>query len=253
MRFVWILAKNTWVEQLRSRFFNLIWIFGGVLLYASLLVGVLAVEEQTRVILDMGLALIELLCLAAAVFVAANSILREMELKTIYLILARPVPRGAYLIGRFLGLQLSVLTAGLVMAGMHLTLLFWRGWTWEPAYPLMLLGCFEKVFLVSSMTLCLSLLSTSVMSALTMTGILWALGHFTEEIRFLTAHPHTPIGWVLHYVNPLLPDLQAFNFRDFVPAAGAAPWTAATAAGYLVIYSGACLLFAYALFRNKEF
>lgn len=254
MRMIWILAVNVWVDQLRNRFFHLIWVFGGVLVYASLLLGVMAVEQEVRVLHDLGLAFLELLTLGAAVFVAANSILREMELKTIYLILARPVPRGSYLLGRFLGLQLSVLCAALAMAGLHVLLLVWRGWTPEVSYLLFLSGSLGKVFLVSALTLLLSLVSTSVVSALTMTGIVWGIGHFADEMGRLAEKSTGPSRWVLAATQPLFPDLQAFNLRDWWPPDGLLAWGGPSyALAYLALYSGACLVLSWALFRRKEF
>ena len=254
MNLIWILAKNVWLEQFRNRFFHLIWMFGGVLLYASFLLGVLAVEQELRVLQDIGLALIELLTLGAAVFVAANSILKEMELKTIYLILARPVPRGAYLLGRFLGLQFSVGTAALLMALLHVSLLLFRGWHGEPAYVFALGGILAKVFLMTALTFLLSLLSTSVLSALSMTSICWLLGHFAPELRILAGKSVGTTGALLAAVRWLLPDLQAFNLRDAWPPGGTLSWSGpAWAAVYLLLYSGACLAFAYGMFRRREF
>lgn len=254
MGLVWVLAKNVWLEQFRNRFFHLIWVFGGLLAYASLLVGVLAVEQELRVLQDLGLAVLELLTLGAAVFVAASTLLRELEQKTIYLILARPVPRGAYLLGRFLGLQLSVASAAAAMAALHLSLLFLRGWSWEAGYAAALAGVLAKVFLVSALTFLLALLSTSVLSALTMTGICWILGHFSTELRALAARAQGLRAAALGLTQRLLPDLQAFNLRDTWGPDGGLSWGVPLwAAAYLALYSGACLALAYALFRRREF
>jgi len=254
MHLIWILAKNVWLEQLRSRFYHLIWIFGGVLLYASLLVGVMAVEQELRVLMDLGLALLELMSLGAAAFVAATSILREMETKTIYLILSRPVSRGGYLLGRFLGLELSVASATGAMAVLHVGLLWLRGWSWETTYALFVIACLGKVFLLGALTVFLSLLSTSVFSALTMTFIFWVLGHFTEELKFLAQKAKGGTGLLLRAIEPVLPNLQVFNVRDWWPPEGNLSWGGPTyAAAYLALYAGACLSLAYWLFRKKEF
>jgi ABC-type transport system involved in multi-copper enzyme maturation permease subunit len=249
-----VLALNVWVEQFRSRFFHLIWVFGGVLLYATLLVGVLAVEQELRVLQDLGLALIELLTLTACAFVAANSILREVEMKTIYLILARPVPRGSYLLGKFLGLQLSVACAALAMAGLHVSLLLLRGWEPDPRYALFLAGSVGKVFLVSALTVLLSLISTSAVSALTMTGVMWTIGHFSQDLEHLASMNTGLAGLLLGASRPLFPDLQALNSRDWWPPEGGFAWGGAGASlAYILLYAGACLAFSWALFRRKEF
>lgn len=254
MNLVWVLAQNVWLEQVRNRFYHLIWVFGGVLVYASLLVGVLAVEQELRVLVDLGLAMLELLSVAAAVFVAANSILREVEQKTIYLILTRPVPRGVYLLGRFAGLQLSVFSAALAMAALHLSLLGLRGWAGDAAYAFALAGILAKVLLISAVTVLLAMLSTSVFSALTMTGIVWVLGHFTAEIDGLARKTTGFARLALRAVDPLLPNLQAFNLRDSWPPEGNLVWGAlGYGLLYLALYSGACLALSYWMFRKREF
>ena len=111
-----MLALNSWRENLRSRFFLLMMIFSVVFLYISMLFGLLAVDQELRVLLDFGLAFIEIMGLAGAVYGAASGILHEIETKTIYLILSRPVSRGQYLLGRFTGLMLSALAAISLMA-----------------------------------------------------------------------------------------------------------------------------------------
>jgi len=96
---VGILALGQWREQWRNRSFLVALFFAGILIYASFLLGTLAVDQETRALLDFGLSFIELMGLGLAVFGAATGILREMETKTIYLVLTRPIPRWVYLLG----------------------------------------------------------------------------------------------------------------------------------------------------------
>src|SRR5258708_5692622 len=123
IRLISILALNQWREQWRNRSFLVAVVFSGVLIYASILLGVLAVEQETRALLDFGQSFIELIGLGLAAFGAATGILREMETKTIYLILSRPVPRWIYLLGRYFGLLLTTLGAVILMTAVHLTVL----------------------------------------------------------------------------------------------------------------------------------
>src|SRR5262252_8732874 len=97
------LAWSQWREQWRNRSFLVALIFSGVLIYASLLLGALSVDQELRALVDFGQSFIELMGLGLVVFGAATGILREMETKTLYLILTRPVPRWSYLLGRYLG------------------------------------------------------------------------------------------------------------------------------------------------------
>src|SRR3974390_1576766 len=129
-----ILSLNQWREQWRNRSFLIALFFAGILLYASVLLGMLAVDQETRALLDFGQSFIELMGLGLAAFGAATGILREMETKTLYMVLTRPVPRWAYLLGRYFGLLLTTFSAVLLMTAIHLVVLLWRGWHWQWIY-----------------------------------------------------------------------------------------------------------------------
>jgi len=243
-------AVNTVQESARSRFFALCLVFGGVVLYASLVLGLLAADQEPRVLLDFGLSLIELLGLAAAVYGSATIVLREMETKTIYLILTRPVSRPAYLLGRFLGLMAATAAAMIVMSCLHLAILFAKGWAWTPAYVAAVFGSFLKVFVVAALTLFLALFSSSILTALVIALILWTLGHFLAEIRYMIRWG-SGLGVMapLHALSYVIPDLQLLNVRDRL--AGPRPLLAPL--GYAAAYAAVWLALAAAKFSRKEF
>jgi ABC-type transport system involved in multi-copper enzyme maturation permease subunit len=237
-------------EHLRSRFYSVALVFGGLLIYVSALLGALAADQEIRVLTDFGLSAIEILSAAAAAFAAASGLIQEMESKTIYLVLSRPVSRGAYLAGRSLGLAASGVCAIALMSAAHLSLLACKGWGWDWAYLWALSGIALKVVVACALASLLSLLSTSVLSGLLMTGILWVLGHFVEEIRFLSGRLG-PLGKSLSALVYLVPNLQLFNFRDRLSEASAEPW--AFALLYAALYCGACFAGTLLLFRKREF
>ena len=248
-----ILALHVLREHLRSQGFLTALGFAGVLIYVSVLLGALAVDQEVRVLEDFGLSFIELMGLALVVFGAANGIVKELETKTIYLILSRPVSRGGFLLGRYLGLLLSAALAVGAMSLVHLSLLFLKGWSWQPAYALAILGILLKLTLSTALALFLALLSTSVLSAVVMTGIAWILGHFIPEMRFMIEKaPNVWSRLALSGISRVIPDLQLLNFRDRLEAAGQGHWLA-LGAGYALLYSSACLVLAYGLFRKREF
>lgn len=251
MRTVWLVAANSWRESLRSRFFVVSVVFSVVLVFISMIFGVLAVDQELRVLTDFGLGFIELLTLAGALFAATSTILRELETKTIYLVLTRPVSRGQYLLGRYAGLLLSAAAAMAIMAALHVAVLLAKGWTFQAVYLKALAGAYLKVTVTAALGLCLALYSSSALTALIISGVLWALGHFLVEIRYLIEHgaPRslTPILMALAYVPP---DLNLLNARDRLGGVAEAPvWTWLA---YTALYAGTWLLLARALLRKKE-
>ncbi|MFA6092802.1 MAG: hypothetical protein WCU88_05900 [Elusimicrobiota bacterium] len=244
------IARHSFQEQLRGRFFLVAVLFGGLLLYMSLLLGTLAADQELRALLDFGLSAAELLATASAVFAVSSGLLRDMETKTLYLVLSRPVRRPAYLFGRWLGINAAAFCAALLMVLLHLLLLLSKGWVWEPAYAGAVCGILLKVALTSSLAALLAMVSTSTLSGLLMTAVFWTLGHFTLEMRQLLereAWRAKLIGFTVY----LVPNLGLLNFRD--------QWGAgsremlAFAAGYTALYAAACLTMTAWLFRKKEF
>lgn len=256
MRTVWALAVNSWQESQRGRFWQLTAVFAAVTLFLSLILGLMAADQELRALEDFGLSLIELLTLAGAVHAAATVILREMETKTIYLILSRPVTRGQYLLGRFAGLMASAgLSMGL-MAAAHLAILLLKGWTWHSGYAWALFGAWLKVLITTALTAFLAVFSTSTLTALVIAGILWALGHFLPEIRFMIRWgSETWSRAPLQLLSYAIPDLQLYNLRDrLTPLPGAAPEAALWKwLGYAAAYAGCWLLAAARLLKKKEF
>lgn len=240
-------------EQWKNRFFQLILIFAGVMLYSALLLGAMAVEQELRVLTDFGLGLIELVGLAAVIFGCATTVLKDIESKTIYLVLSRPVPRHAYLLGMLFGLFISVGLAMACMGLLHSGLLYLRGFSPPQFYLKILFLSWLKTVLIGCLAQTVSLFSTSVLSSVVITGIFWTLGHFLSETRFLLEHARPAASVILTPLLYAVPDLQLYNLKDrWDLASGLMPgWTAVTE--YTFFYSGACVLAAVWLFRKKEF
>ncbi|MFH1724758.1 MAG: ABC transporter permease subunit [Elusimicrobiota bacterium] len=255
MSALWTLLANSWREQLRGRFFPVSLIFGGVILYMSALLGILAADQELRVLLDFGLSAIEIMVCGAVAFTAATGLLQEIETKTVYLILTRPVSKSAYLTGRFLGGVSAAVSATLIMALIHLSLLWLKGWAWSDAYAMALAGVILKALVTAAVATLLALISTSVLSALLMTGIVWVLGHFIMEIRFLVERGAGSAAKTLAPLIYVLPNLQILNFRDrlHVPEAVLPGEPLVSGLLYAVVYSAACMAFTLALFRRREF
>jgi ABC-type transport system involved in multi-copper enzyme maturation permease subunit len=250
LRLVWAVAANSISESVRHRFFTLFAVFAFTAIYASVLAGVMAVDQEARVLTDFGLALMELTALAYALFNASSSLLKEAETKTIYLVFSRPVPRAAYLAGKLLG---AVLTAGLmlaVMAAMHLALLAFRGFPAPSCYAWALAGSFLKLAVIIAVAFFVSLFSTSPVSTIVISGILWTAGHFISETRFLAGHSAGAAGWALKAAIWLIPNFQLFNARDAAGAACALPPAAFLAAAAWVL---SAYLLSLRLLARKEF
>jgi ABC-type transport system involved in multi-copper enzyme maturation permease subunit len=265
MKSIWAIAKYTVLEQIRNRLYLVILFFGGVILTASLLLGALAPDHKVRVILDLGLIAIELFSLAAAVFGAVTLVLQEMESKTIYLILTRPVHRSVYVLGRYFGLVAAVVLTMMVMAMVHVLVMVsdpqsFKEFTYNQPfwsmYPVLILMSGAKMMICAAIAVFFSLFATSSVSALIFSGCFWIAGHFGPEINFLLKERvgSGKLFIASKAVLQILPNFQFLNFRDQYSIPGFAGYSFISwALLYTLGYSLVFLIASGLLFSRKEF
>lgn len=255
MRSIMSIARITFIQQLRNRLYLVVLFFAALLLGVSLLFGALASDQALRVILDFGLATTELFGLVTAVFGAVSLVLEEMESRTLYLILTRPLPRAFYIVGRFIGLLAAVWASMILMCLLHLGLLFLKGWEADPGVLAGIPFMFAKIAMVAGIAIFFSLFSTSTVASVVFTFFFWLLGHFGPELRHLAAQSDNALtGFLVKAVLFLTPNFAWFTARDIFHVPGVSlPGDIAMSLGYALLYTCACLLLSTALFSRKEF
>jgi ABC-type transport system involved in multi-copper enzyme maturation permease subunit len=254
MKKIFSIAHYTFIQNIRNKVFYVMILFGVIIVLTSLLMGAIGGEQKNRVLLDMGMSAIEFFSLITISFASVTLILEEMETKTIYLILSRPISRLTYLLGRYFGLLIAVYSGMAIMAILHLGILLSQGWVFSWRYVLALLLSAEKIALIGSIALFFSLFSTSAISSISFTVFIWLLGHFSEEIYFLSRKTgHTMIGYVLTAVYYISPNLQFFNIKDFWDVPGIVGGWIYGAVVYGLIYCTCCIFLSLWLLQRKEF
>ncbi|MBK8869584.1 MAG: ABC transporter permease [Elusimicrobia bacterium] len=253
MRSLLAIARYTFLQQFRNRLYLVVVLFGLLMMGATLLFGALAGDQEVRVILDLGLVTAELFGLATAVFGAVTLVLEEMESKTIYLILTRPLPRPVYVVGRFAGLFIAVAVSIILMEILHFGLLYFKGWTPDPAVWMALPMMGLKVMVMTALTLLCSLTFTSVPTATVFSILLWVLGHFGNEIRFMGEKAGGAAVTLAAVFCAILPDMTLLNARDMLDYPGFNGSVLGHGFLYAGLYTLACLALSSALFSRKEF
>lgn len=248
-------AGYTLKEHIRNRIYLTVVLFGVILLGGGFIISALAVEEQTRMMVDLGLGGIEFLALIAVLFVTVNLVLEEMETRSVYLVLSHPIERWRYIVGRFSGTLVALILGILFMAALHLGSLKLLGWSLQLFYPIAILCSIAKIAVVGALALLISLITTSTASSMTLTGFLWVLGHFTSELRYMSDRSANPLVKALaEFLGYVAPNFSYFNYRDFWQAAVTPPsiWF-----GWLGLYSaayiGTALFLTSWVFSKKEF
>lgn len=126
------IALNTIRELVRNKFFGLILILGVAFILTSFVLDTLSLGEVRRVIYDFGLSFIELTGLAVILFLGGGMLSREIEGRTIYLMLSKPIGRSQIIFGKFLGFAAVITTMVVFQAFLLLGLLIFRDISLDP-------------------------------------------------------------------------------------------------------------------------
>jgi ABC-type transport system involved in multi-copper enzyme maturation permease subunit len=236
--------------------YNLV-LFVLLLTAAAIFIGELSGGQEKRVIVHLGLSAMLLFGVFISIFVGVGLVYKEIERRTIYAIFSKPVGRGEFLLGKYLGLCLTLLFNVIVMgAGVSLALIYVsRGW--DPLvlsiWPAILL-IYIELMLITSVALLFSSFSSPALSAL-LTFFVFIIGHFSADLKSLAGSMgSTGARWVFAGLYYLLPNLS--NYSYITPVAyGKAPPAASVlmAMLYAAIYIGVVLAGATLVFSRRNF
>ena len=166
MNNIFHIACNTMREAVRDKIFYLILAFALILVGASRAIGWISVGEMERVVKDFSLAIISLFGALIAVFMGASLIYKEIEKRTIYTILSKPVRRWEFIFGKFAGLAAILSTVVTALGG--LTALFVKfaiGGSIDLIFCQAVALCLAELLLVTAMAVLFSTVASPILSA----------------------------------------------------------------------------------------
>jgi ABC-type transport system involved in multi-copper enzyme maturation permease subunit len=205
------IAWNTGREAVRSKLLYTLLFFALVLIFSSLVLAGISYVERDRILQDIGFASIRFFAIAIAIFVGVGLIHREVDRHTVYTILSKPLSRGEFLIGKYVGLvaTLWLQTAIMIAAFAAVSLLRGAPLGVEHAAAFTLLAI-ELAVVVAIATL-FSAFTTPLLATLFAGGV-WIVGNLTRNLRDIGAD--SEVGAVRELTRLLygvLPDLASFN------------------------------------------
>jgi ABC-type transport system involved in multi-copper enzyme maturation permease subunit len=186
---IFAIARNTFREAVRDRvLYNLV-LFVLLLTGGAVFLGELSAAQEAKIIVDMGLSAMLLFGVFIAIFVGVGLVYKEIERRTVYSIFSKPVGRGEFLLGKYLGLCATLAVNVAVMgAGVSLALLYVRG-GFDPLaaqiWPAVALVYVELMIVVAA-ALLFSSFSSPALSAL-LTFFVFVIGHFSADLKTLSA------------------------------------------------------------------
>ena len=207
------IAANTFREAVRDRvLYNLI-AFVLLLSGAAVLVGQISIEIEKLVVINLGLTAVSLFGVVIAIFIGIGLVSKEIEKRTLYTILSRPVRRWEFIVGKFFGLSGTLVVNTFFMAIGVFGALFYvahkftapDAWIFVALYFIVL-----EFLMICALALLFSSFSSPLLSAV-FAFSLFVIGSFAEDLRGFAGMAHGFTRWLATSAAYLVPNFSAFN------------------------------------------
>ena len=291
LRRVWIIAVNTLTESMRQKVYNILLLFALVVIASASFFSQFSFGEeaeqvasvQLKFIKDFGLGAVSVFGMLIAIVGTAQLIPNEVENRTIYTILAKPVRRFEFLLGKYAGSVLLVFVSLIMMSLMFGAEMAFkqqklvrdtmqeerdavaaggkvdsqeyervikqiRTEALDPDLLKGLILIFVKLALLASITLLASTFSTSMVFNVTVAFMVFFAGHMVGTAKEVWEHSQ-----LARYFLALIPDLGMFNVADDIILGNAIPWThVIEVALYGFVYLATVVAAAHFIFSDRE-
>ncbi len=247
------IAKNTYREAVRSKLFLLLTVFSIAFILFSKIVSLLVISSSEKIILDLGLAIIEIFTILLSILISVNLFYKERDKRTIFNILSKPISREQFILGKFLGLSLTLFVS-LVILGVifFLYALIVTGNLHPYIFPQLLLFFVEGEILVS-FSLLFTSVSTPILSSIFSLGI-FVVGNFSSNfLLYYEAKVKGVVKLLVNIVYYVLPNFSILNYKNqLVYTKGIALSNFLNATVYGIDYALLILVLSMIAFKNRE-
>ena len=205
------IAINSFRELIRNRILLIILFFASLLIVFSLVLSSLSLGQTSRIILDFGLAMIEISGLLATIFIWGQIMYREIEGKTIYLILSKPISRYEFILGKFFGFAAIIMLITWAQFWVLAILLKFSGILFDPLLIISVIFIALKLLIVFAIILFFSTFSSPLLSVFA-TIALYVSAHSTPSMIDLATRSQNTvtIKWA-EFLTAFLPNFYALS------------------------------------------
>ena len=267
MRAVSWIALNVFKESVRDRVpYNLL-LFAVLLISASYLLGQLTAGQDVKIIKDLGLAATALFGLFIAIFIGIGLVSKEVDRRSVYSLLSKPISRSQFILGKYGGLVLTLAAnVGVMTVALYAVLAYLTytaapelraGWDAPGLDPRMLKAIvliFVELMVVTAIALFFSTFSTPLLSAGLTLGI-YVVGHFNADLKnFDRVVDSRPAAWFARGLYHVLPDFSSFDVKtEVVHGLPVVMGYVTITSAYGLAYITALLVAAAAIFSRRDF
>ncbi len=267
IRIISLVALHAFKESVRDKvLYNLV-LFALVLISASYLIGQLTAGQDFKIIKDLGLGASSIFGLFIAIFIGVGLVWKEVDRRSVYALLVKPIRRPWFIAGKFLGLALTLAVNLAVMAAALYLVLAYMSWAQpvlvkasveapvlDPNLLKVYLMIFVQLLLVTAIALFFSTFSSPMLSAAFTFG-LYVAGHFNADLaHFESVVSSRFAAWLARGLYYVLPDMASLDISAAVVHGQPVPVSyLALSGGYGLLYCAALLSLAMLIFARRDF
>jgi ABC-2 type transport system permease protein len=249
-----VIARNTFTELVRQKIFYIVLVFALCALGSSVFMARLTFQEEFQMLKDVCLGAMSIFTSLLAILATANFLPKDLEDRTLYNLLSKPVPRFVYLLGKLAGIILLLLLFTFLMSAVFFLVLWTReqgvlaqtraefrdaspeelaaalqavtNATFNANLVPGILIIFVKSVLLASLTLLISTFATSSLFTVLIAAAVYLIGHLQSTAREYWLQGMDIKWWtriIVALIALLFPDLQSFNLTDDVIAGAPIP------------------------------
>lgn len=217
LQHIFLIAKTMYLETVRDRVILGASVLASISILFSLFVASISLDQGLRIIIDLGLSSIYLLQVFIVIFISSSLLQKEIERKTLFLFITKPIKRESLLLGKVLGIYATVVTISFVATALlSVALISKGGISFLPGvFTATALSLLELPLLIL-VSLFFSLFSSAILSALLSVAIFF-IGHSTSILQAVIAkETFAPVIFLLKSLYYIVPNLEKYNIRNDV-------------------------------------
>lgn len=212
---IWAIAANGFREVIRDKILYVIGLFALFLIIALRILPYIALGTDDKIFLDLGIGTMNFLGVIVAIFVGTGLINKEIEKKTVLILIPKPITRSEFIIGKHLGLSGVLFVLIAIMSIIYFSLMSFSSFT----YPLnsllvAIVYILLELALITAFAMAFSVFTSSILATLFSFGI-YIMGHLSRDLLELAKITENPgIQKLTKTLFLILPDLERFNLKN---------------------------------------
>lgn len=266
MKKILVVALNTFLEARRDRVLYSLALFALIMILSSLVFCTISAEQHNKIVKDFGLTAISIFGIMISIFLGTGLVYKEIEKKTVYNIFSKPIERYQFIVGKYLGLSLTLLVITLCMGIIVFLIViyveipnssfvkFYYGGHYFAEFFLAIYFQYLEFLVVIGIALALSCFTSPILAVL-MSFLVFAVGRFSADIKLFTEEVQNPIANIFSsIVYVVVPNLEKFNVRKEAVYGGDISFgLVINTTIYCLIFVLVLLLISILVFQRKEF